>query len=82
MNEFEWIERPGVEVGDQAEGGCNVVAKDSRSEVSPFNQTRHVEDFVILLGLHLRCKLIPISLLARVDPSPALVDLENPLAII
>ena len=29
VNEVEWFERPGVEVGDQAEGGRNVVAKDS-----------------------------------------------------
>lgn len=27
--QVEWVERPGVEVGDEAEDGCNVVAKDS-----------------------------------------------------
>ena len=79
--EVEWVERPGVEVGDKTEDGCNVVAEDSRSEVSTVNQTCHVENFVVLLELLLLCMPIPLFLVARVDPSLALVDLENLLAI-
>ena len=57
--DVERVERPGVEIGDEAEDGSNVVAKDSRSEVSTVNQTCHVEDTIVLFVLLLLCKLIP-----------------------
>ena len=80
--DVERVERPGVEVGDEAEDGSNVVAKDSRSEVSTVNQTCHVEYTIVLLVLLRLFKLIPFCRVAWVDPGLAFVDLENLLTII
>ena len=73
----EWVERPRVKVGDEAEDGSDVIAKDSRSEVSTVNQTCHVEDIIVLLKLLRRCKRLPFYRVAWVDPGLAFVDLEN-----
>lgn len=43
----ERLERPRVEVGDEAEDSGELVAKDSRSEVSTINQMYHIEDAVV-----------------------------------
>ena len=80
-DKVEWVERPSIEVGDEAEDGSDIVAKDGRGKVSAIDHTCHVEDVVVLLEFLLRCEGIPIFCVARVDPSLAFVDLENFLAI-
>jgi hypothetical protein len=55
----EWVERPRVEVGDEAEDSSNIVAEDSRGEVATINQACHIEDIVVLFEFLLWCKRIP-----------------------
>ena len=77
----EWVERPGVEVGDETENSSNIVTEDSRGEVATVNQTCHIEYIVVLFEFLLRCKSIPICCVTRVDPGPTFVDLENLFAV-
>ena len=77
----EWVKRPRVEVGDEAEDSSDIVTEDSRSEMPTVNQTRHIEYVVVLLVFLLRCKRLPFYRVVRVDTGPTLVDLENLLAV-